>query len=241
MTETRRTKSSFAAAIMAAVLLSDEALAKISEAPYLYRTDRPLLVAHRGSYGRAPEHSLASYMDAYYSGADFLELDVEVSKDGYLILNHDPDINDDTNIAEYAEHFKDKQHADGKWYVSDFTLAELKMLKRKQRYETMRSPFLNDRYDILTLGELIENLQMIENDAPRVFNSGTKPGLYIEVKEYDDKLAHGIDLSELLYEELSKYGLGTIDDCKDSIPIVIQCFESTGLLKMQTLTDLPLI
>ena len=80
----------------------------MTDAPYFYRTDRPLVIAHRGSYGRAPEHSLASYIDAYYGGADFLELDVQVSKDGYLILQHEPSLNETTDIYEYAGRFADK-------------------------------------------------------------------------------------------------------------------------------------
>ena len=91
-------------------LLAQLSSALMTEAPYFYNTDRPLAIAHRGSYGRAPEHSLASYIDAYYSGADFLELDVEVSKDGYLVLNHDPTFNNSTNIYEFGGRpsFKDK-------------------------------------------------------------------------------------------------------------------------------------
>ena len=66
---------------------------------------------------------MASYVDAYYGGADYLELDVQVSKDGYLILQHEPSLNETTNIYEYGERFKDLQRFDGKWYVEDFTLA----------------------------------------------------------------------------------------------------------------------
>ena len=48
----------------------------ISSADYYYRTDRPLLIAHRGSYSQYPEHALGGYIEAYYGGADFIELDV---------------------------------------------------------------------------------------------------------------------------------------------------------------------
>ena len=65
------------------------------------------------------------------------------------------------------------------------------MLKRYQRYATTRSPYLNDRYDMVTLNELIENVQMLDQDAPRTVNSETKVGLYIEIKEYAENLAKG--------------------------------------------------
>ena len=68
--------------LAAAVLLLEQAVAKLSEAAYLYRTDRPLIVAHRGSFGHFPEHSLGSYTDAYYGGTDFIEMDVLATKDG---------------------------------------------------------------------------------------------------------------------------------------------------------------
>ena len=144
-------------------LLAQISSALMSEAPYFYNKDRPLVIAHRGSYGPAPEHSLASYIDAYYGGADYLELDVQVSKDGYLVLQHEPMLNNTTNIYEYGgrKAFKDKQKPNEDWMVGDFTLAELKMLKRKQRYETTRSPMLNDRFNIVTLSELIENVRML--------------------------------------------------------------------------------
>ena len=69
----------------------------------------------------------------------------------------------------------------------------------------MRSPLLNDRYDFVTLSELIENVQMLNSDDPRWVNSETKVGLYIEMKEYNEKKVVGqYDLAELLFNELSK-------------------------------------
>ena len=66
------------------------------------------------------------------------------------------------------------------------------MLKRYQNYD-QRSPMLDDRYEIVTMNEVIENVKMLNEDAPRTMNSETKAGLYIELKQYDDKLAKGWD------------------------------------------------
>ena len=63
--------------------------AKKSSASYFYREDRPLIIAHRGSFMTYPEHTIGSYLDAYYSGSDFLELDLQVTKDLQLIVQHD--------------------------------------------------------------------------------------------------------------------------------------------------------
>jgi len=57
----------------------------MTDASYFYRTDRPLLISHRGSFGHFPEHSLGGYTDAYYGGADYIELDLQITKDGHLI------------------------------------------------------------------------------------------------------------------------------------------------------------
>ena len=104
------------------------------------------------------------------------------------------------------------------------------MLKRMQRYETTRSPFMNDMFEILTLSELIDTVIMLNSDAPRLFNVDTKVGLYIEIKEYNEKkLIQKIDLAEMMHSVLDSHNLGTVADCKEIIPIVIQCFEREGL------------
>ena len=63
--------------------------AKLTDASYFYNRDHPLVIAHRGSTGHFPESSEPGFADAFYNGADFLELDIQVSKDGILVINHD--------------------------------------------------------------------------------------------------------------------------------------------------------
>ena len=72
-------------------------------------------------------------------------------------------------------------------------------------------------------------------------NAGTKAGLYIELKGYDDKLAKGWDMAEMLYDVLKEFGLSTIADASASIPIIVQSFDANGLKRMAELTDLPLL
>lgn len=73
-----------------------------------------------------------------------------MTSDGILVVQHDSDLNETTNIGEYADHFEDRKRDDGKFYVADFTLTELRLLKRTMR-ESWRSPMNNDRFEILTL------------------------------------------------------------------------------------------
>ena len=102
---------------------------------------------------------MGGYIDAYLGGTDFIELDLQLTKDGYLVANHDPTLMDSTDIADYADLFKSKLDKivtiSGKVYqndyaIIDFSLAELNILKRKQRY-TYRSTDENDKYNMVTL------------------------------------------------------------------------------------------
>lgn len=234
--------TSFSLKTLVGAVVAQMAAAKMTTAEYFYNKDRPLVIAHRGAFGHAPEESLASFVDAYYGGADFLEMDLQISKDLHLIVQHDETLNNTTSIYEYGGRWEDLQRDDGNWYVEDFTLVQLKMLRRFQKYQTYRSPMLNDRYDILTMNELIENVMMMIEDGPRKVNKGTPAGLYIELKDYDDKLAKGNDVAEMLFEVLKAHGISNIADATAyPMPIIIQSFDKNGLLKMATLTDLPLL
>ena len=75
-------KQGIKAIAIALATLSTLTEAKLTTAPYFYNKDRPLVISHRGSSGHFPEHSLGSYVDAYYGGADFIELDLQITKDG---------------------------------------------------------------------------------------------------------------------------------------------------------------
>ena len=121
------TRSVVAFAVSLAAVVVD---AKLTTAEYFYRNDRPMVSAHRGSFGQFPEHSLGAYIDAYYAGSDFIEIDLQVTKDGYLVANHDSTLNVETDVLEKVDLFTENE-TDGKYYVDDFTLAELKQLRRR--------------------------------------------------------------------------------------------------------------
>ena len=83
---------------------------------------------------------------------------------------------------------------------------------------------------------------MLEKDYPRVTNSETVPGLYIELKDYVNTLDYlGYDMAVELDKVLTTYGLNTVNKCTDKMPIIIQSFEQEGLLKYKELSDLPLV
>ena len=144
----------------------------MTDAPYFYRTDRPVIIGHRGSFSHFPEHSLAGYADAYYGGTDWIELDLQITKDGQLVAQHDPFLDVTTDVLQYAELFQDrhkKPFDDFHYYVKDFTMTELKLFKRKQRY-TNRSQLPNDTYGMASLQEVIDFVQTMTQNTPRVTN-----------------------------------------------------------------------
>jgi glycerophosphoryl diester phosphodiesterase len=173
-----------------------------------------------------------------------------LTKDGYLVANHDPTLLESTDVSEYASLFKNRMKSlvviSGSTYkddyeIIDFTLAELQMLKRRQRYD-FRSTYTNEKYNMVSLDEIISQVNLLNDDFPRRINNGTKVGLYIEIKNYDWYLSeHNIDMAEQLFKALNNHGLGTIGGCSDVIPIVIQSFFQEALVKFATLSDLPLV
>ena len=90
------------------------------------------MIAHRGTWKPFPEHSLEGFEKAYNAGTDFLEFDLQVTKDDHLVLLHDPDLSTSTDLLEnHHREFWQKAYYDGSYFVQDFTLKELGRLNRK--------------------------------------------------------------------------------------------------------------
>ena len=126
--------------------------AKHSPAKYMYPTERALVVCHRGDSATFPELSRGAYSSCYFENADFIELDIQITKDFQVIVQHDQGLHSTTNIAEFPI-FEDRKTMNGgkDWSTNDFTVGELKLLRRKQRYGMTRNPFLDSFDSILTL------------------------------------------------------------------------------------------
>lgn len=112
---------------------------------------RPIVIAHRGASGERPEHTLAGYALAIAQGADFIEPDLVMTRDGVLVCRHENEIAGTTDVAdhpEFADRRKEKT-VDGVtvsgWWVEDFTLAELKRLRCRERIPQLRPD--NARYN----------------------------------------------------------------------------------------------
>src|SRR6187399_2668366 len=112
---------------------------------------RPIVIGHRGACGYMPEHTLASYFLAAQQGADYLEPDLVMTRDGALVARHENEIGGTTDVARRAEFAgrKTTKTIDGVsvegWFTEDFTLAELKTLRARERIPELRPE--NTRFD----------------------------------------------------------------------------------------------
>ncbi|CAN5351491.1 glycerophosphodiester phosphodiesterase [soil metagenome] len=198
----------------------------------------PLVIAHRGASGLRPEHTRAAYELAIDQGADFIEPDLVMSKDGALIVRHENEIGGTTDVAAHPE-FADR-HAtktiDGQpitgWFTEDFTLAELKTLRARERLPDLRPA--NTAFDgqepILTFQEVIDIAR--EGSA----RTGRTIGVAPELKHPSYFAGRGLPMEPAFLEALVANDL-----MKATSPIIVQCFEVDTLKSLDQRTDAPLL
>lgn len=196
--------------------------------------EAPLVIGHRGASGYRPEHTLESYRYAIELGANFIEPDLVSTKDGVLIARHEVNIKDTTDVAshpEFANRFTTKT-IDGVsetgWFADDFTLAEIKTLRAKERL-LFRDQSFNGKFEIPTFQEIIDFVKNVEA------KTGKKIGIYPETKHPTYHAAEGLALEEPLVKTLKA------NNFTDPSRIFIQSFEVGNLKKLHTMIDVPLI
>ena len=198
----------------------------------------PLIIAHRGASGERPEHTIGAYELAIAQGADFIEPDLVSTKDGALVARHENEISETTDVASRPEFAarKTSKTIDGQsltgWFTEDFTLAELKTLRAKERLPQLRgaNTAYDGRWDVPTLDEIIALVQRHKKET------GRKIGLYPETKHPSYFRSLGLPLEEPLVATLAKAGYGAPDDA-----VFIQSFEVENLKRLNNMTRLPLI
>jgi glycerophosphoryl diester phosphodiesterase len=198
----------------------------------------PIVIAHRGASGLRPEHTLAAYELAIEQGADFIEPDLVMTKDGTLIARHENEISTTTDVTAHPEFAgrKTTKTIDGRrvtgWFTEDFTLAELKTLRAKEGLPGLRpaNKAFDGQFSIPTLEEIIALVRREEKARGRVI------GLYPETKHPSYFRALGLPMEERLVETLHRSGYRG-----KAAPIFIQSFEVGNLKALRKLTELPLI
>jgi glycerophosphoryl diester phosphodiesterase len=195
--------------------------------------ETPLIIAHRGASGYRPEHTLAAYQLAIDLGADYIEPDLVITKDGVLIARHENEISETTDIAEHPEfaHLKTTKIIDGEmkigWFTEDLTLAEIKTLTAKERIPKIRPQ--NIQYNRL---DPIPTLQEIIDLAKTQSLAKNRPiGIYPETKHPSYFKSISLPLEPPLLTALKAINL----------PVFIQSFEVDNLQELAKKTAIPLV
>jgi glycerophosphoryl diester phosphodiesterase len=155
-----------------------------------------IVIAHRGASGYLPEHTLAAKAVAHAMGADYIEQDVVLSRDGVPVVLHDIQIETVTDVATM---FPGRARADGRFYAIDFSLDELKALTVMERADERGEQVFPDRFPrgassfrIPTLAEEIELIQGLN------LSTGREAGIYPEIKAPAWHRAQGQDISAIV-------------------------------------------
>lgn len=195
----------------------------------------PIIIGHRGASGYLPEHTLASYAKAIELGADFIESDLVSTKDGVLIARHEPWLSDTTDIADHPEYAdrKTTRTVDGRetedWFAGDFTLAEIKRLRTRQRLATRDQSF-NGMFGVPTFEEIIQLAKSASADRGRVV------GIYPETKHPTFHREIGLPLEDILLERLAHEGW-----TEKASPVIVQSFEVSNLEYIRTKSNIRVV
>lgn len=201
---------------------------------------RPIVIAHRGASGYLPEHTLAAKAMAHAMGADFIEQDVVLSRDGVPVVLHDVYLDDTTDVAR---RFPDRAREDGHFYAIDFMLEELRQLRLHERSRRSESgaevavypgrfPLEPGLFGIPTLAEEIDLIAGLDRSR------GRSTGLYVELKGPRLHLQAGMDMAAIVLDVLAEKGYA--DRPRQ---VFLQCFDGPTLqrLRHELRTPLPLI
>jgi glycerophosphoryl diester phosphodiesterase len=199
----------------------------------------PLVIAHRGASGERPEHTIEAYRLAIGQGADFVEPDLVSTKDGVLVCRHENEISGTTDVArrpEFASRRATKT-IDGApvtgWFTEDFTLAELKTLRARERLPELRGTAFDEQFEIPTFEEVLD---LVASANARPERQGRPVGVYPETKHPSYFEGLSLPLEKPLVEALRRHGLDRAD-----APVFIQSFEVGNLRRLAGLTRAPLI
>ena len=198
----------------------------------------PTLIAHRGASGVRPEHTLAAYERAIIQCADYIEPDLVSTRDGVLVARHENEIGSTTDVADHSE-FADRQATkvvDGRettgWFTEDFTLAELRTLRAKERLPEVRpaNTAFDGLYQVPTFDEVLDLARHSRTC------DGRRVGVYPETKHPTYFDAADLSLEEPLLAELRRNGLAD-----SGSPVFIQSFETGNLEELDGRTGLPIV
>jgi glycerophosphoryl diester phosphodiesterase len=230
--------SAMALALLAACGGGSSDTAPVTPAAPTYKTlsgAAPLVIAHRGASGYRPEETLEAYQLAIDMGADVIEPDLMLTKDGVLVARHDVMLSATTNVADYPEFASRKragENGDGEavaadWFISDFTLAELKTLRARSPNHAAAKTY-NDQFQIASFEEVLQLREAQSKATGRTIADypETKNPSYHLLMTLSGKLP--VRMEDELMRLMKKYSL----NAKDA-PIFVQSFEPGSLQYMR--------
>ena len=199
-----------------------------------------LVIAHRGASGERPEHTLESYRLAIEEGADYIEPDLVMTRDGVLIARHENEIGGTTDVEQHPEFAarRRSQFIDGEtmtgWFTEDFTIAEIKTLRARERLPQLRPQncAFDGRFTVPTFDEIMQ----LATDANRLRVGAPKIGVYPETKHPAHFAALGLPLEQAVLDVLRRHGYA-----EDGSPVFIQSFDPRNLRQLRGMTRLPLL
>ena len=199
-----------------------------------------IVIAHRGASGERPEHTLESYRLAIDEGADYIEPDLVMTRDGVLIARHENEIGGTTDVAAHPEFARRRrtQVIDGEsmtgWFTEDFTLAEIRSLRARERLPELRpkNVAFDGRFIVPTFDEIMQ-LAVAANERR---GPAARIGVYPETKLPAHFTRIGLPLEAPLLVALARHGYAA-----KSSPVFIQSFDPANLKLLRGITDLPLV
>ena len=193
--------------------------------------DGPIVIAHRGASGYLPEHTLAGFELAIEQGADYIEPDLVITKDGVLVVRHDIYLSTTTNVAEMPAFSTRRKTVEDRtdWFIEDFSLSEIKSLRARQAFPG-RSKAFDDKFLIPTFQEVIELVKRKQKETGRTV------GIYPETKAPSRFESLGFDFAALLLQTLTSNGLNGA-----GAKVYIQSLEPAILKRLGKMTELPLV
>ena len=199
-----------------------------------------VVIAHRGASGERPEHTLESYRLAIEEGADYIEPDLVMTRDGVLIARHENEIGGTTDVAQHPAFAARRrtQLIDGEsftgWFTEDFTLSEIKTLRARERLGELRpqNRQFDGRFTVPTFDEIMQLVVGANRRAGR-----NRPiGVYPETKHPAHFAAIGLPQELSLLDTLQRYQYA-----KPGSPVFIQSFDPGNLQQLRSMTRLPLV
>ncbi len=199
-----------------------------------------IVIAHRGASGERPEHTLESYRLGIEQGADYIEPDLVMTRDGVLIARHENEISGTTDVGDHPEFAPRRrtQSIDGEtlsgWFTEDFTLAEIKTLRVRERLPELRpqNRAFDDRLTVPTFDEILQ----LAAEANRERPTHRRVGVYPETKHPAHFAAIGLAQEAAVLAALKRFGYA-----EPGSPVFIQSFDPSNLAQLRHMTRLPLV